>query len=112
MPRARMWRFVDISPSMWWPLIMSVSDMPTTKSSTAPTENNTVTNQVAITSKNFIENFHTAKIRHKMQFRTTPRNLAMRHVVSPAAASISAFAVVSSLGFVNSSDRPGSVISP
>jgi hypothetical protein len=48
-----MWRLVDISPSIWWPLKIKVSDSPTTKSRTAPTENNKTTTQVAIAQKDF-----------------------------------------------------------
>jgi hypothetical protein len=48
-----MWRLVDISPSIWCPLNIKVSDSPTTKSRTAPTENNKTTTQVAIAKKIF-----------------------------------------------------------
>ena len=49
MPSRCMFLLVDISESIWCPLIISVSDMPTTKRATAPRAKRKTINHVGMT---------------------------------------------------------------
>ena len=53
MPSRCMFLLVDISESIWCPLIISVSDMPTTKRATAPRAKRKTINHVGITVRYF-----------------------------------------------------------
>ena len=78
MPSRCMFLLVDISESIWCPLIISVSDMPTTKRATAPRAKRKTINHVGITVRYFyvlkfwlsVTNVYICKINCKNVART------------------------------------------